>query len=120
MVVSYNTVSPADTTIMGGRMVWTPAIFACMNAAFFSLACVIANADHEKLSFVFGSQQRVRNALFAIYSAACLFSAVSMLLPYPFYLVPLLAYHAVVILIIPTTARSTNPANRLNVQQSAC
>ena len=79
--------------------------FLILNAAFFSVICLVANSNSVRLSWVLGSEWPTRNALFATYSIACIFSTVVLLLPYPLYLTSLLTFNAAVVLIIPVGYR---------------
>ena len=79
--------------------------FVILNVTFFSIISLVAHSNSVQLSWALGSQCSARNALFAAYSIACIFSAVLLLLPYPLYLITLLTAHALVILIIPAGYR---------------
>ena len=79
--------------------------FLILNAAIFSILSLVAHSNSVQLSWALGSECSTRNALFAAYSVACIFSAVVFLLPYPLYLITLLMSHALVILIIPAGYR---------------
>ena len=93
-------------------------IFILLNATFFLIICLLANSNSVRLSFLLGSDCSTRNALFAIYSLACVFSAVLFLENQPIFLFLLLTFHALVILIAPACYRFR--ALRLKGNKAQC
>jgi len=89
--------------------------FLISNATCFFIICLLANSNSVQLSWLLGSDCSARDALFAIYSLASVFSAVLFLEPYPIFLFSLLTFHGVVVLIIPAGYRFRAPRLRGDV-----